>query len=340
MAPVPSPPEQKESFALDGAGVLLLTEEQRQAKTLSISVEKVALGPRVEYYNFRTPEPQGFWGYIQLVRRDFVEETIQLEYRRQLIYSWHQPVLDPVEQLRCLVKDSTLLLFDNLTPLLLSAGGDAQQIGQDRANYLLRNGQPRLIPVAPVTGIYYEIEPDRAALVTLIWRGYSLPCEQPSPPQVQESPRSPGKDESGPGGNDGGGTRPVEPPPPDRSSDPDSDNAAPPPGEPPTPTPEPEVPPPFTGWVRVVWGGGEFLLDSCQSEPFGPISIDVQIPSADAVISVRDPVPGLQYQVCGQTVNDYTFYLEVNGNSVGQSYGPAKFTSFPEVISVTPIPSP
>lgn len=294
MAPVPSPPEQKESFALDGSGVLLLTDEQRQAKTLSISVEKVALEPRVEYFNFRTPEPQGFWGYLQLVRRDFIEETIQLEYRRQLIYSWHQPVLDPIEQLRCLVKDSTLLLFDSLTPLLLAAGGDAQQIGQDRANYLLRNGQPRLIPVAPVTGIYYEIEPDRAALVTLIWRGYSLPCEQPLPPQIQESPRAPGKDESGPGGNDGGGTRPVEPPPPERSSDPDSDNSAPPPGEPPIPTPDEPIGPPPRGAYRVTLDveGWQSSSAPCVPVAGGPQRFVYEVNPGPALVEKTFPPAG------------------------------------------------
>lgn len=292
MAPVPSPQEQKESFALDGAGVLLLTDEQRQAKTLSISVEKVALGPRVEYYNFRTPEPQGFWGYLQLVRRDFVEETIQLEYRRQLVYSWHQPVLDPIEQLRCLVKDSTLLLFDNLTPLLLAAGGDAQQIGQDRANYLLRNGQPRLIPVAPVTGIYYEIEPDRAALVTLIWRGYSLPCEQSLPPQIQESPRAPGKDESGPGGNDGGGTRPVEPPPPERSSDPDSDNAAPPPGEPPSPGPSDPEPPAGNYFMTVRIQDRQYVGSVCTDRPIREEYVNFNQNNGPGTVENRPEQPG------------------------------------------------
>jgi hypothetical protein len=340
MAPIIPPQEKTESFLFDETGVFLFTQEQRTSRRFSVVVEKVALAPRVEYYNYSTPEPKSFWGYIQIVRRDSIVRTIPLEYRRQIIYSWDSYELEPIEQLRCLIKDSTLLLFDNLVPLLLAGGADAEQIGQDRAEYLLRNGQPRLIPTIPDTGFYYEIQSDRGARITLIWQDYLTPCENPGGKQFLQSPRATGKNESGPGGNDGGGTRPAVPPPDDRSSDPDSDNAAPPPGDPAIPTPDEPAPPPFTGWVRVVWGGGAFLLDSCVEEPFGPVTIDIQIPSAEAVITVKDPVPALEYQVCGQTVNDYTFFIEVNGQGVGQSYGPAKFVTFPEIISVTPIPPP
>lgn len=254
MAPITPPPEKTESFLLDETGLYLFTNEQRRSRRLSIVVEKVALGPRVEYHNYSTPEPKAFWGYIQIVRRDSIVRTIPLEYRRQILYSWDAYELEPIEQLRCLVKDSTLLLFDTVVPLLLAAGGDAEQIGQDRANYILRNGQPRLIPEVPDTGIYYEIVNNRGARITLIWQDYLAPCENPAGKQFLQPPRATEKDESGPGGDGGGGTRPSEPPPEDRSSDPNSDNSAPPSdddGEPPIPTPEEPGPEPIGYFMTV-----------------------------------------------------------------------------------------
>jgi len=253
MAPIVPPQENTESYLFDETGVFLFTTQQRQSRRFSIVVEKVALGQRVDYYNFSTPEPKSFWGYIQIVRRDSIVKTIPLEYRRQILYSWDSYELEPMEQLRCLIKDSTLLLFDNLAKLLLAGGADAEELGQDRANYLLRNGQPRLVPTIPDTGFYYEIEPQMGARITLIWQDYLTPCENPAGKQFLQSPRATEKDESGPGGNDGGGTRPTDPPPADRSSDPDSDNAAPPPGMPAVPTPTPPPPPPGNFRMRLTY---------------------------------------------------------------------------------------
>ena len=244
MAPVVPPQENTESFLLEGTGVFMLTPEQRRARRLSVVVEKVATAPRVEYLNLTTPEPKGFWGYLQLVQRDFIVETIALNYRRQVVLTRDNPELEPIEQLRCLVKASTLTVFDLVAAAFLAAGGDAEEIGQQRALYLLAAGQSRFIPTLPETGIYYEIENDRAAKITVIWQGYLEPCENPGGYQYLQPPRAPEKDESSPDGASGGGTRPTDPPPADRTSDPDSDNETPPPGTPeiPTPAPPPQGP--------------------------------------------------------------------------------------------------
>jgi hypothetical protein len=247
MAPVVPPQENTESFLLEGTGVLMLTSEQRRARRLSVVVEKVATGSRIEYLNMTTPEPKGFWGYLQLVQRDFIVETIALNYRRQVVVTKDNPELEPIEQLRCLIKTSTLAVFDLVASAFLAAGGDAEEIGQKRAEYLLAVGQPRFIPTLPETGLYYEIENDRAARITIIWQGYLEPCENPGGVQYLQPPRAPEKDESSPDGANGGGTRPTDPPPPERSSDPDSDNATPPEGEPDIPTSnDPDEPDPDT----------------------------------------------------------------------------------------------
>lgn len=247
MAPVPIPAEKKETFTLDGTGVFLLTQEQRNSRKLSIVVEKIYIGPKLSYWNFRIPEPSTFWGYIQSVSFDSIIKTIELKYRREVILFSDNYELESVEQLRCLIKDSTLLLFDNLVPLLLAAGANAAAIGQDRANYLLKNGQPRLIPTTPETGIYYEIEGNHLCQVTIIWQDYAVPCQNPAGNQPLSPPRGTGKNETSPNAPGGGGTRPSTPPPPNRSTDPDSDSPAPPPDTPtgpPSPIPEPIIPPP------------------------------------------------------------------------------------------------
>jgi len=279
MAQIASPPESSESYLLDETGVFLFTSGQRQSRRFSVVAEKIALGSRVEYYNYSTPEPKGFWGYIQIVRRDFIVETIPLEYRRQVLYSWDSYEIEPMEQLRCLVKDSTLLLFDNLVKVLLAGGADAEELGQDRANYILKNAQPRIVPTVPDTGFYYEIESGRGAKVTLIWQDYLTPCENPAGKLFLPSPRAPEKDESGPGGNDGGGTRPTDPPPPDRSADPDSDNAAPPPGDPPIPTPGP---PPLPEGVYLV----SYRVVQCQRLPSGNFGM---VPGNTGVVRMAGP---------------------------------------------------
>lgn len=254
MAPIVPSQEKTESFLLEGTGVFLLTEEQRRSRRLSVVAEKIALGGRVEYHNYSTPEPKCFWGYVQWVQRDFVVRTVPLEYRRQVLYSWDSYELEPVEQLRCLVKDSTLLLFDNIATILLAGGADAEQIGQDRANFVLRNGQPRLVPTIPETGLYHEVIADRGLKITLIWQDYLAPCENPAGSQYLQPPRAPERGESGDGAGGGGGTRPVEPPPEDRTEDQGSDNSAPPAdGAGPPPLPTPEEPPPPPQRVRVTY---------------------------------------------------------------------------------------
>lgn len=254
MAPVIIPPDSVESFTLSGTGTLLLTQPQLSSRTLSISIEKVKLPGPNEYYNFRTPEPEAFWGYVQLVERDFIIKQIQLEYRRQLLYQWDKYELEPIEQLRCLVKESTLLLFDNMTAFLIASGYDPIAIGQDRANYLLSVGQPRLIPSVPMTAVWYEIAPNFLGQLTITWADYAAPCANPAGIQRLPSPRGNANTnpDNNPGG--GGGTRPATPPPPNRSADPDSDSPAPPPDSPTGPSsPSPAPPNPPNGTYVVVY---------------------------------------------------------------------------------------
>jgi hypothetical protein len=330
MAPVTLPPEQTETFTLTGTGVLLLTLEQRTSRRLSITVEKVFVGPLLSYYNFRIPEPATFWGYLQTVNRDSIIETFELKYRRESIIRWDTYELEPIEQLRCLIKESTLLLFDTATNFYISQGADGAALGQDRANYLLNVNQPRLIPSNPITGIYYEIEGNHLCQITLIWQDYAEPCVNPAGKQNLPSPRSPGGGESGSNSSGGGGTRPAIPPPGNRSSDPDSDSPAPPPDSPsgpPSPSPGP---------------GGPL--------PIGPYRVTVEVVAFQSgsapCVEIAGPRPTLVYDVDPgpATVNKdlqpggqgYVWRLvDNNGARIANISGSSIFNDCDSIVNIT-----
>lgn len=233
MANFTYPPLQKETYTLTGTGAFLLTDSQRNARTISVTLEKVLLESYQAYFNFRVPEPQSFWGYYQWMDRDFELVTDQLEYRRQEILSrtWTAP--DEVEQLRCLVRESALFLFDNLEPLLLGAGLDAEEVGSQRANYILNSAQRRLIPSGVETSLWYEIQEGFAAQLTIIWGDYPKPCGDLAGRRIVPKGTASGRGDSSVGpAPSGGGIRPAVPVPPNRRADPDSDSPAPPPATP------------------------------------------------------------------------------------------------------------
>jgi hypothetical protein len=248
---------------------------------------------------------------MQTVSFDTVIDTFELKFRRQSIIRWDTYELEAIEQLRCLIKESTLLLFDTAKNFYIASGADPVLLGQDRANYLLNTGQPRLIPTIPITGIYYEIDGNFLGQVTTIWQDYASPCANPAGNQTLPPPRGPGQGESGDDSSGGGGNRTAPPPPPNRRSDPDSDSPAPPPDSPTgPPSPTPGAPPPnpnqrfqitgtsrgsaFSGTgyptinLRIIdgAGGSKILQLGYSNVPGGPqlfLNVD-QGPAADIVI--------------------------------------------------------
>jgi hypothetical protein len=249
MAPIVYPPLSRQAFSIKGEGAFTLTPQQLAARSLIITVEKVVTGFVYDYYNFSTPEPGTQWGYLQLMARDFVVEVQQLQYRRQTVKFWDNPALDPIEQLRCMLRTSTLLLFE------LVADAQAVRIVDDasrafrRAEYRIAVDTPRLIPSQELTAIWYKIDEGRAAFVTIEWEGYApIACPFPAP-QFVPTANPPAKGESqSSGGGTGGTTNTRDPggPPQDQQSDPGSDNPGPTPGTnvPESPTPQPPAPPP------------------------------------------------------------------------------------------------
>jgi hypothetical protein len=248
MAPIVYPPLSRQVFSIKDEGVFTLTPQQLAARSLIITVEKVITGFVYDYYNFSTPEPETQWGYLQLMARDFVMETQQLQYRRQTVKFWDNPILDPIEQLRCMLRTSTLLLFE------LVADAQAVTIIDDasrafrRAEYRIAVDTPRLIPSQGLTAIWYKVDVGRSAFVTIEWEGYApISCPFPAP-QFAPTANPPAKGESqSSGGGTGGTTNTRDPggPPQDQQSDPGSDNPGPTPGAnvPESPTPQPPAPP-------------------------------------------------------------------------------------------------
>jgi hypothetical protein len=315
MAPIILPPAQSEKFTISGTGLHTLTQQQRNSRQLSFQIEKVKNSTRNFYFNFRIPEPSSFWGYVQTVSFDTVIDTFELKFRRQSIIRWDTYELESIEQLRCLIKESTLLLFDTATNFYIANGADPALLGQDRANYLLNVGQPRLIPTIPITGIYYEIDGNFLGQVTTIWQDYAAPCANPAGNQILPPPRGPGAGESGNNSGGGGGTRPALPPPPDRTSDPDSDSPAPPPDSPSGPPSPSPTPPPAPSNYRITWNytvctrqiaTGQFAMETSgnitQTGP-GPFTTSSQSQNGTPSVGIRDASGNYTAGVTGAAVS-------------------------------------
>jgi hypothetical protein len=304
------PPEKKEVYALTGSGTYTLTEDQRSARSLIVLSELVLLSPPPRYFNFILPEPQTFWGYVQWMVRDYVDTTIQLEYRRQVLYKSDFVEGERNRQLLCLIGVSQELAYLRLLDLMGLGGVPAEDRAVLYENWKDETEAKFLVQVRPETALWYEVVPGYALLLTVIWRPHWEACKPGAAPVFLPPPRGTANDEQRP--NDGGGgAQPVQPPPPGRTSDPLSDSPAPPPSSssgPPSPSPAPPPPSPTqryrisgvsrgsaffgTGYVPVSMriingaGGSKILQLGAASVPGGPqlwTNVD-QGPAADIVV--------------------------------------------------------
>jgi hypothetical protein len=189
--------------------------------------------------------------------RDFVIETQQLQYRRQIVRFWDNINLDPIEQLRCLVRKFARFTFD--LGLELSPVEQPENVQEFLVVELFEadTTHPRIIPEEFMTSVWYKIDVGRSAFVTIDWQGYALNnCEftglqvapAASPPKKGESDPAPGG-----GGGGGGGSRPTTPPPSNQAGDQGSDSSGPTGGNdiPPSPGEIPPFVPPPRGKYRV-----------------------------------------------------------------------------------------
>jgi hypothetical protein len=286
---------------IKGEGAFTLTEDQRKARSLIVTIEKVKTGFVYDYFNFSTPEPNTHWGYLQLMARDFVIETQQLEYRRQVVKFWDNTDLDPIEQLRCLVRKTARFMFDlgiELSPI--EAPENAQEF---LLLELFENdvAHPRIVPTQLLTSVWYKIDEGRSAFVTIDWQGYGLNnCEFAG---IAGAPtgEAPKKGESGPGsgggaGGGGGGQRKGDPPPSGQRGDPGSDSPGPTQGGdiPESPTEETPVPPIVKGPYRVTLFQQNFGGNGpCVATTSG--SIQYVVNPGPATVN-KTAIPGLGYK--------------------------------------------
>lgn len=260
MAPVVLPQIKTELFLVSGLGSLVFTEEQRAARAMSVVIEKVRpvnqSGQGIvipAYFNNKYPEPQGHWGYWQLMARDFVTASGALEYRRQVVFRYDAINAEILARLRCFMErehdyrnavDETILGA-------LGEGGPVPgtpNIDQLKAAWEA-SLESQLFPTIPDTAMWYELADGWKAQLTVTWQAFAvLNCGieyQAAPP-----PKVPGAGESGEPG-----VRQDRPVPQGRASDPLSDNASPPADSSAGPAvPESGPPLPRPGRVRVTVG--------------------------------------------------------------------------------------
>lgn len=338
MAPLTFPPSTVERFLISGRGSLVLTEAQRGARALTITVEKVRPAPAVgtpaqipAYFNNRYPEPQGHWGYLQLLRRDWVESERQLQYRRELVYSGDFWEAEQLAQVSCHLQRLSKVMFagfsrvmdlcaaPNLPAILLTGMDDV------RTEYELKTKSVPT-PLHPLTSLWYSIEYGWRAQVTISHTSY-LPLDcgldyQPSPP-----PPVPPK-----GGSQGSadeGERNAPPPPAGRITDPLSDLPSPPSGQtsggPAVPQQSPPLP--TSGNTEVRWdyttGSQARPTDPCNVTTvtdFAYLATGIHPSSAFTVESTAPPDsrPGYACNYTGYTVS---LYFQPPGGGARQLLG-------------------
>jgi hypothetical protein len=282
-----APAEQKETYTLTGTGTHTLTEAQRSARVLTVLAEKILLSPPPQYFNFIYPEPQSFWGYCQWVYRDYISETLQLEYRRQVLLSSDWVEGERNRQLLCLIGVSQELAYLRLLDLM-GIGGVPQE---DRAvlyeNWKNETAIQFLNQVRPETALWYEVTPGYGLQVTIIWRPHWEACLPLDPPVFLPPPRGTSKDEQRPAPG-GGGQQPVTPPPMGRRDDPLSDSPAPPPDSPSGPPGPSPVIPPQPGNYRVNYQNRICVLNSFTGVRSMQVTSSFAVGPGPATLEVND----------------------------------------------------
>lgn len=340
MAPIIYPAPVREQFRLSGTGALTLTEAQRRAKSLTVVIEKVKQGSAPEYYNFRPPEPRSFWGYIQLVQRDFIVQETQLEYRRHRLIHWDRVDLQYLIELRCLIKALGALMICGFNTVLAETNDgipvDPDEFGPNVDDCLpdwqIARDRSDQIQEDSITAIWYSFEPGFSGYITLTMQDYAKPCDDGTGggSQAQPEANAPAAGESGPNSVDGGGQRPGSAPPVNRSSDPTADIPSPPtdvPGGPPSPV-----------------GGGARVRVRVQGQVINGRNLGCQVldPIDDLLLIEGEYNTdlsnwtitldgGLNPGGCVGATTGYT--VRYQGNAVGGA-GPAGFYDAPSVVSV------
>lgn len=218
------PPAETEKFIIRGTGAITLTDVQREARALTITIERVR-PPLAEeglvnaYYSYATPEPEGHWGYVQYLRRDFIAGTEQLEYRRQILVAEDHMQAELMARQRCwLEKDHDY--NSQAFSAILGALGEVGPVVPGTPNIAELDAiweaerETQLFPVHEITGIWYKMVLPWRGLITITWIPFiGLNCG--IEPQRLPPGKVPNKGESGPLGEREGGL-----PPEGRASDP------------------------------------------------------------------------------------------------------------------------
>jgi hypothetical protein len=255
MAPVTLPVPISERFLIQGTGALTFTEAQRASRVFSVTIEKVrptdanGVGQVIPtYLNQKWPEPQGHWGYYQLLQRDWVKGGGPLSYRREVLFSYDATYAEILARLRCYLEkdhDYNTQAYEAILGSLGEAGpgGGVPNIDELKTLWEL-SLESQLLPTVPETAIWYQLADGWKAQVTLTYSAFAtlncgIEAQQAPPPGVP-----------GVGGSGNGPIRDAPNPPPGRGSDPLSDLASPPSDASAGPALPEAAPPPPQGATR------------------------------------------------------------------------------------------
>jgi len=324
-----------ERFTITNTGSLTLTEPQRMSYAFSVFVEKVKFSSRPEYYNFRVPEPESFWGYIQLVNRDFIQKTIQLEYRRQELINIENTEFVALHELRCLLGAHRKYNRRYFQALLAQAveGDDTppstEDITQAEIDMDSAENTAPPIPTLPTTAIWYEFPPGFGAQITMVRIDYPSICRSSTDNQAAPPAPAPSAGESGGDSSGGGGDRGAPPPPIGRRSDPLSDSPAPPPDS-------PDGPPtavPGQARVRLRITGSAINGQNLGCNVLVPVDNTLILEGSEYTTDLGDYSCTLDgsFDPGGCVGSRLGYTVRFRGNPVG-AFGPAGFYDAPVVV--------
>lgn len=87
-------------------GLIIFSEAIKNARDVLVYVTVELDEQYSDSLNYKYNRPKGFYGYAQVIRGDFVVQSVPLDYGQQLIYEFHNEEANSLHQIRKMLLDS------------------------------------------------------------------------------------------------------------------------------------------------------------------------------------------------------------------------------------------